>query len=297
MSGLAISFEKHRITFSTDTLVTSDDSFSENRINSQSKTDYYPHLRCCVVALGYTRLGSDYYDFINSLVLSELLDLVDITEKYFLDYINVDQYDPDVYASREDKDHLGALYVMGYSLHLKKLCAFRICVNREEITVTEFKEDAEWFIHPPVAKEAQLRIVDSFKPRTDVKPQEITIELIKQMASDTLDKDKFQVGVGMEIHTTQLLDIGGDYMCTFGIPIRLDGFDDEIKQMGDKQEAKLLAKTYKKELQVFERLSASVEPGITKPEVDKIEASLKRLETLKRDLDKEVERLKSELEK
>ncbi len=297
MSGLAISFEPQTITFSTDTLVTSNDDFSENHVNSQSKTDYYPHLRCCVVALGYTRLGNDYYDFINSLVLSEMVDLVEITEKYFLSYIDVDKYNPDVYASREEKGHLGALYIMGYSLQLKKLCAYRICVDREEITVTEFKEDTEWFIHPPVAKEEQLRIVDSFKHRTDVKPPEITIALLKQMAADTLDKEKYTVAVGMEIHTTQLSDMGGDYMCAFGIPVRLEGFEEQVKEMARGQEARLLAKKYRKELDQFDKLRIAIEPGITEAERDKIEESLKRLGVLKTQLDEEVEKLKSELQK
>lgn len=254
MSGLAIHFEKDQITFSTDSLVTADDRFSGKRINSLSKVDFYQHLKCCVVALGYSRLRSDFHEFINELVLSDIVDLVDITEKYFLDIIDVEKYNPSVYIDQEENDHLGSLYIMGFSDKLNRLCAYRISIERYSLSVIELKTDNQLFIHPPISKESKARIISEFQPRTDVKPQEIMVEFVKQMAADTLVQEDFTVAVGMEIHTTQLSVINGQFICAFGIPVRLERFEEELKEMARDQENKLFIEASRKRIERTDRM-------------------------------------------
>lgn len=254
MSGLAIHFEKDQITFSTDSLVTADDRFSGKRINSLSKVDFYQHLKCCVVALGYSRLRSDFHEFINELVLSDIVDLVELTEKYFLDIIDVEQYDTGVYIDRLEKDHLGSLYIMGFSDKLNRLCAYRISMERYSLSVVELKTDNRLFIHPPISEESKTRIISGFHPRTDVMPQEIMVEFVKQMATDTLVQEDFTVAVGMEIHTTQLSVINGQFICAFGVPTRLEDFDRELKEMARDQENKLFVQANRKRIERMDKL-------------------------------------------
>lgn len=245
MSGLAAFFKPDSITFTVDALVTLNDNFPMTKVGSTSKVNFYPHLKCCVVALGYTRLGRNFDEFINSLVVSDIVDLIDLTERFFLKIIDTNEYSRDTHKVKEEADRLGDIYIMGYSDKLDKLCSYKIGVRRDSISSRSMNMNTMKYLHPPINEEIEDQIINRVKA-SGGGVENVLIEIMKQMAKESEVKETHRVGVGMEIHLVTMMAIDGNFICSFATAHRFEDYEENMLKMANNQEEVLLRRAKRK---------------------------------------------------
>lgn len=229
MSAIAAILQNHCFAIATDTLGYKHyQDGSHERCGYKSKIQYFPIQKTCVVSMGYTRLKSDLFRFMDErMIATDIESMVTAIRDEFLDFIDTSEYR---FTNQPlmDAEQIGNLEFFGYSVTKKKLVYYRLEVDRDVIHCFEDDDFTGGTIiqHPKIAREAIDGILSN---STDIRNG--LVEIMKEMYKGCQGETCMEPLLGGKVIVTILSlnpDLDDPFICTISTAHEFDDYQDTI---------------------------------------------------------------------
>jgi hypothetical protein len=232
MSAIAAILQENCFAIATDTLGYKhfqDGTYEKCRY--QSKMQYFPVQKTCVVSMGYSRLKSDLFRFVDEkLIAIDIEEMVAAIRNEFLDFIDTSNYQ---YSNQPlaTAEQIGNLEFFGYSTKRNKLVYYRLEVDRDHINF--FEEDdftgGNMITHPRIKDDARAKILE-----TNTRADKILIEAMKEMYSNCQGETCMVPLLGGEVIMAVLslnFALDDPFSCTIYTAHEFDDYRSTIKNL------------------------------------------------------------------
>ena len=255
MSIITAAFTENEFHIVTDTLQCRCDSDGNTPypgfiIGYTTKIVHYPHLKCCVVTLGSSKLSYDHDCFIGSNYFEDIIDLYNATADDFSDSVEPADYPG-------DDNLIAAVMMFGYSELEKQMVILRVDVSRDGIKrasrtkINPVEEGLTTFMSPRLKAEDEQAIGDRIMGSGgDVK--EFLLEVAKKMHQNSLDAETYIFPVGGELNYTRLGLLDGSYYSVNTVEHRFADYEKQTQKIKEYRKNLETAREYRENIKQFE---------------------------------------------
>jgi hypothetical protein len=229
MSIIAAAFTKEVFVIATDTLQCRSDSNGETPfpgivVGYTTKITHYPHLKCCVVALGSSQLSHEHDCFVTSNYFEDITDLYDATVKDFDKKVN-----PSDYPGTDNL--IGLIAIFGYSEKEKSMVVLHASISRDKVNrsyrteILPAKEGVITFMSPRLNSVDEAAVAKAVGDNGGGM-EDFILEVTKKMHQNSLSPDTYVFPVGGEINLTKIGLAAGQYFSINTLAYRFPDYDD-----------------------------------------------------------------------
>lgn len=255
MSIISAAFTENEFHIVTDTLQARHNSegktpFPGIIVGFTSKIVHYPHLKCCVVTLGSSKLSYDHDCFVGSNFFEDIVDLYNATADDFFDGVEPADYPG-------DDNLIAAIMIFGYSELEKKMVILRVDVSRDGIKrssrtkINPVEDGLTTFMSPRLKAEDEQAIGDKVMA-SGAGVKEFLLEVAKKMHRNSLDPETYVFPVGGELNYTRIGLSDGSFYSVNTIEHRFADYNEQTGKIKEFRRNLETAREYRENIKQYE---------------------------------------------